>query len=78
MKTVCSNCFVDFSPQWRKIETLIYCNSCAIHFKRKHLHKIINHNYAKYLIDFSNNNDEIILLINLNSLIPLSFPLKEY
>ena len=67
MKTVCKNCLVDYSPQWRKIKTLIYCNGCAIHFKRKNVHKIIKHNHSKYLIDTVTENHNAINLLYLKN-----------
>ena len=54
----CENCFVGFTPQWRKINGITYCNSCGCHFKRfKNLispEKI----YAKLLIDISKGKYE--------------------
>lgn len=47
---VCKDCLVNFSPQWRKINNVVYCNACATHFKRHGFHKDINY-YAKILVN---------------------------
>ena len=46
----CENCFIKYSPQWRTIDKTIYCNECAIYFKRKNIHKDINVLCANILV----------------------------
>ena len=48
---ICYNCLINYSPQWRKIDKIIYCNSCGIHFKRNHFHKDPVVIYANVLLD---------------------------
>ena len=36
----CLNCYASKTPQWRKINLRIYCNACAMHYKRLKTHKI--------------------------------------
>lgn len=45
----CENCFVHFSPQWRKIDGLIYCNACKCYFDRYGKHRDELGVYAKIL-----------------------------
>ena len=51
---ICYNCLINYSPQWRKIDKIIYCNSCGIWFKRKKVHKNVNEIYAKILMSLKN------------------------
>ena len=48
----CTDCCVKNSSQWRKIDKKIYCNACAVHFKRSGFHKDL-HYYANILIHIS-------------------------
>jgi hypothetical protein len=47
----CSNCYVDFTSQWRNG----YCNACWIHYKKYNNFKDVSKIYAKILIDIKNN-----------------------
>jgi hypothetical protein len=41
----CKNCFIKYSPVWRKG----YCNACSVHYKKHGVHKNVEEIYAKIL-----------------------------
>jgi len=47
----CANCYTCISPQWRKIESTLYCNACGIYFKRTGFHKNAVQYYASILMN---------------------------
>jgi hypothetical protein len=47
----CKNCYINYSPMWRKN----YCNACATHYSRHGYHKNVCVIYAKILMDIKNN-----------------------
>ena len=49
----CSNCFISYSPQWRNLNFKIYCNACAIHYKRNGMHRNTTVVAAKLLMSLS-------------------------
>jgi hypothetical protein len=49
----CANCFVTFTPQWRKLNGNIYCNSCACCYNRWKKFTPHEQIYAKILVGMS-------------------------
>lgn len=49
--TTCINCYVDYSPIWRKG----YCNACGIHYSKYGVHKNHIEIYAKIICSFKKN-----------------------
>ena len=49
----CSNCFIRFTPQWRKINGKNYCNSCGCSYYRWKKFTPVEEIYAKILVDMS-------------------------
>ena len=46
--TTCINCYVDYSPIWRKG----YCNACGIHYSKYGVHNNHIDIYAKIICSF--------------------------
>ena len=49
----CQNCFIHESPQWRKLNDVIYCNACCIYYKRWKRHKDMEKYYAQILLSIN-------------------------
>ncbi len=49
----CGNCFIAFTPKWRKINEKNYCNSCWCCYNRWKKFTPHEEIYAKILIDMS-------------------------
>jgi hypothetical protein len=46
----CANCFTAYTPSWRTIGQIKYCNACAIHYKKYGIHKNVPEYYAGILL----------------------------
>ena len=49
----CINCYINYSPVWRKG----YCNACAMYYTRHGCYKSVGEIYGKILIDMSKNKE---------------------